>query len=1613
LEEKEKHDREYERIMFEIRQAELEDRRRREKSEDIEKRSATIMAKRFGDAMKNSMFRMGKDPIDLIALFEHIEELFRVYEVPDDLKVQLMRPFLNERASILLSRLDVAKARSYPAVKDYLIRQFELTPRLYLNRFNNTQCQSDETCVSFCSRLKMLLQYYLNSRNVKTFEGLFALLVSDRVKGILPEDVLKYVLSVEANKPDGWLEYDELARVIDTYQANFFKGKPTAAAIGFSKSPFVRNQFRSKEAPKNEQTTHNVNSNSNASNDSKKTAETVKTCWNCKSKSHIARNCPLRATGDGANSGVDRKPTGNSNVPAQTKVRSVAVEDQTSETTAKSNFCAMTPSHENLAGDTKLIAVEVNRGDTAQETCCEVMSTDSSASARRTTSAPNVAFVSTPRGEHVCDLNEIEREVIDHVKRVNNTDNNKQLSSKDINTFVSCIEESDTLIDDVVSFSTSSANGKELCPLEYISVSIAESMSTACFSALIDTGSEICVVHKRLVGSYEYPVCGQVKLRGIVGSPVIADLTHLTLQLADDPLCNVKALCAVSDMVNEDFIVTRDVVQQLHHQFNCRLLSQTKTMQSVDGISSDETALKTDSNIKSCDVNTTNSDLPISDCNGGQSNSCETQINSTTEADTASTDYLDVDSADNAIDSDLGQASVEALRQEQLADESLAGCWALAKRNKGCYFIRDGLLFRCEKVFGQTFENLVVPKTRQSHVLKLAHDLCGGHMAMKKTRDRIRLSGLTWPTLTKSCKQYCSTCEICQKRARVTCFDSIPIAAIPRASEVFSHWFCDVLGPLNVHEKMEFNFCLVLVDSASRWPACFPLRSVTAKNVCLAMLNLFQYTSMGTSVTLVSSDNASYFKAALTREFMNRIGISPRFHVPGYPSSTGLVERAIGSIKSLIAKVAAEHPKKWTSYLPYIMWALREAPNETTGVPPYLLVYNRLPRGPLAILKESWLGNRDLPVSLGKRAEDFLNEIKENLEAARAYTDEHTRNAQHKYVHYHNLRTRSKKFEVGDKCLILQPDSTSSRVFSRWRGPAEIIEVKSPGSYLVELDGKRMHIHANYLRPFNVRIDQLSCNRTQMSHLIDYSFTCNDCSIIYDDDADFGDIKVVEPELFTDRQEQVQLPSEMIDRDTLQHLSSERQKQLISLLDEFSACFSETPGLCSLVLHTIPTTSEFVPKRLRAYRVPENLKTEVNRQIRELLRLGFITESNSPMASPVVAVLKPSGSVRVCVNYQYLNSYTVPDQIPLPSISEVVQKIGKARFISSFDTVSGYHQCLVAPEDRWKTAFVCDTSQYEWVRCPFGLRSSGCTFIRAVKKIIDPIQDIAESYVDDIAIHSGDVTQPTSNENDEWLKHLDDLRTFLQTVLSSGITLNFKKSQFARSEIKFVGHIVGSGRRRADSDKVATIRDLRVPETKRQVRQILGLFGHFREYIRDFAKYAKPLTDLTSKRIPDHIPWGVREQEAFEKLKELLIEATITPLHVIDCSKPFTILVDACDYAVGGILVQTASDNTDQPVAFASCKFTPTQRRWPVIQKEGYGIVWALKKFKHWIFLGQITVVTDHCPLTYLTETAPKNAKLMRWLLAIQEFGNVHFKYKAGSLHSAPDCISRMVYRGD
>jgi hypothetical protein len=128
----------------------------------------------------------------------------------------------------------------------------------------------------------------------------------------------------------------------------------------------------------------------------------------------------------------------------------------------------------------------------------------------------------------------------------------------------------------------------------------------------------------------------------------------------------------------------------------------------------------------------------------------------------------------------------------------------------------------------------------------------------------------------------------------------------------------------------------------------------------------------------------------------------------------------------------------------------------------------------------------------------------------------------------------------------------------------------------------------------------------------------------------------------TDQAFDSSLPNARIDRSKLMHLSDGQQQELLQLIDEFRECFDETPGIFPYVEHSITIDADFKPRRLREYHIPEVLKPEVQHQIEERLENGFIRPSNSPMASPIVAVLKgPSGKGGVSLAIDYRSIHKV------------------------------------------------------------------------------------------------------------------------------------------------------------------------------------------------------------------------------------------------------------------------------------------------------------------------------------------------------------------------------------
>ena len=116
----------------------------------------------------------------------------------------------------------------------------------------------------------------------------------------------------------------------------------------------------------------------------------------------------------------------------------------------------------------------------------------------------------------------------------------------------------------------------------------------------------------------------------------------------------------------------------------------------------------------------------------------------------------------------------------------------------------------------------------------------------------------------------------------------------------------------------------------------------------------------------------------------------------------------------------------------------------------------------------------------------------------------------------------------------------------------------------------------------------------------------------------------------------------------------------------------------------------------------------------------------------------PNGQngVRLAIDFRYVNRHSAGDCFPTPDINEVLQKVGRAKYISCFDAKSGYWQIPVRKEARWLTAFVCDAGLFEFKRMPFGLKSAGNTFIRCISRILHPIREFTEPFVDDMAVLS-------------------------------------------------------------------------------------------------------------------------------------------------------------------------------------------------------------------------------------------------------------------------------------
>ena len=118
---------------------------------------------------------------------------------------------------------------------------------------------------------------------------------------------------------------------------------------------------------------------------------------------------------------------------------------------------------------------------------------------------------------------------------------------------------------------------------------------------------------------------------------------------------------------------------------------------------------------------------------------------------------------------------------------------------------------------------------------------------------------------------------------------------------------------------------------------------------------------------------------------------------------------------------------------------------------------------------------------------------------------------------------------------------------------------------------------------------------------------------------------------------------------------------------------------------------------------------------------------------------------------------------------------------------------------------------------------------------------------------------------------------------------------------KFLGHELTQGGVMVDDQKIKAILEWEKPKTTKGLRSFLGLASYYRKFVRDFAKIAKPLSDLLKKSVSEI--WDEHCYRAFGELKRRLTSAPV--LKFPEFKKPFEVHTDASDFAIGGVLCGT------------------------------------------------------------------------------------------------------------
>ena len=309
--------------------------------------------------------------------------------------------------------------------------------------------------------------------------------------------------------------------------------------------------------------------------------------------------------------------------------------------------------------------------------------------------------------------------------------------------------------------------------------------------------------------------------------------------------------------------------------------------------------------------------------------------------------------------------------------------------------------------------------------------------------------------------------------------------------------------------------------------------------------------------------------------------------------------------------------------------------------------------------------------------------------------------------------------------------------------------------------------------------------------------------------------------------------------------------------------------------------------------------------------------------------------------------------------------------MSLLDGYSGYNQILVHEDDRGKTTFTTPWGTFHDAKMPFGLKNAGATFERAMDMAFANQKDVfLVVYLDDLTVFS---------KSDE--EHLYHLKVVFQKCRKYGISLNPKKSLFAMSEGKLLGHIISKDDIRVDPACVEAIQQIEQPRNKKEIQSFNGKLNFLRRFIPNLAEHLREITSMLKK--DSQVKWTEEEMKSFNLVKLALSSAPtlISP----DYTQDFILFSFASEHTLAAVLMQKR-EGVEKPIAFFSRIIRDGALKYNIIKKQALGLVKALKDFRVYILHSHIIAYVPNAAIKDVLIQEDPEGRRGKWIAALFEY---------------------------